>query len=313
MSDPMNNRELLTRLEIVLNGDGTVDGVKVIRTSGVMGFDVAAVDVVYNAGPFPDPPSAIRSRNGKIYVHWSFHRDERQCATSHTDYYILDNPPAGGDVGPTAGGDPHQHGPAPAGRFRPGPMASGSPQGDGEPSGGSSRANRGEPESDGEDDGEARRLRRLAGPEGPSRPETMPEGDVEASRRVERERANASDPEAQAVADDWFQSFVRGDVRGMVHHASFPFKTRGGVAARSARELTAMLRDLASENGKTTRLGGVNLQSAAGIRSILGGIPPSFGDGTGLLFAIGRVGSDTFVLVLARQQRDWKATGMIRV
>jgi hypothetical protein len=79
----------------------------------------------------------------------------------------------------------------------------------------------------------------------------------------------------------------------MVHHASFPFKTRGGVAARSSRELTAMLRDLASENGKTTRLGGVNLQSAAGIRSILGGIPPSFGDGTGLLFAIGRVGGDT--------------------
>jgi hypothetical protein len=96
------------------------------------------------------------------------------------------------------GGDPHQHGPAPAGRFRPGPMASGSPQGEGEPSGGSSRASRGEAESEAEDDGEARRLRRLAGPEGPSRAETMPEGDVEASRRVERERANANDPEAQA-------------------------------------------------------------------------------------------------------------------
>ena len=25
-------------------------------------------------------PREIRSGNGKIYIHWSFHRDERQCA-----------------------------------------------------------------------------------------------------------------------------------------------------------------------------------------------------------------------------------------
>jgi TonB family protein len=308
MSDPMNNRELVTRLEIVLAGDGTIDGVKVIHTSGVMGFDVAAVDVVYNAGPFPDPPAAIRSRNGKIYVHWSFHRDERQCATSHTDYYILDNPPSDSDVGPAAGGgngngDGHAHGPTP-GRFRPGPMESGAP----EPGRRSSGQARG-----GGEEGESRSLRRLAGPEEASRPETMPEGDMAASRQVERARANADDPQAQGVADDWFQSFVRGDVKGMVQHASFPFKTRGGVAARSARELTSMLRDLASENGQSSRLGGVNLQSAAGIRGILGGIPAVFGDGNGLLFAVGRVGSETFVLVLSRQSSHWKATGLIRV
>jgi hypothetical protein len=161
--------------------------------------------------------------------------------------------------------------------------------------------------------GEGRTLRRLAGPGGESQPESMPESDAQASRQVERARANADDPEAQAVADDWFQSFVRGDVRGMVGHASFPFQTRGGVAARSARELTSMLRDLASESGKTTKLGGVNLQTAAGIRGILGGIPPSFGDGNGLLFAVGRVGGDTFVLVLGRQKGQWRTTGLIRV
>ena len=83
----------------MLNGDGTVDKVTVIRPSGYLPFDVAAIDVVYSAGPYADPPRAIRSRNGKIYVHWTFHRDERQCATSGVDYFILDNPPAGGDIG----------------------------------------------------------------------------------------------------------------------------------------------------------------------------------------------------------------------
>jgi hypothetical protein len=68
-----------------------------VRASGYLPFDAAAIDVAFNAGPYPDPPRAIRSANGKIYVHWQFHRDERQCATSGVDYFILDNPPAGAD------------------------------------------------------------------------------------------------------------------------------------------------------------------------------------------------------------------------
>ena len=80
---------------MVLNRDGTVDKVTVVRASGYLPFDAAAIDVAFNAGPYPDPPRAIRSANGKIYVHWQFHRDERQCATSGVDYFILDNPRRG--------------------------------------------------------------------------------------------------------------------------------------------------------------------------------------------------------------------------
>ena len=285
MSDPMNNKELVTRLEIVLAGDGTIDSVKVIQPSGLTSFDVAAVDVVYTAGPFPEPPAAIRSRNGKIYVHWSFHRDERQCATSHTDYYILDNPPAGGDQGPTALG-----GPQPAGSPGAQPLAPPS----------SGRASPGSPGS-----GPSRSLQRLergmGDGENPSRP--PPESDLQASRRVERERAQPDDPAALALADDWFRAFVRRDVKRMVENAMFPFKSRGGVAARSAGELSSMLQDLATETSRSARLGAVNVHSAAGARSILGGIPGSFGDGGGLLFAVGRIDSDTFVLVLARHEQ----------
>src|SRR5262249_2723088 len=96
-SSPLNNPNLSTTLEMVLNRDGTLDKVTVVRASGYLPFDAAAIDTAYNAGPYPDPPRAIRSANGKIYVHWQSHRDERQCATSGVDYFILDNPPSGAD------------------------------------------------------------------------------------------------------------------------------------------------------------------------------------------------------------------------
>ncbi|HVV52660.1 MAG TPA: TonB family protein, partial [Polyangia bacterium] len=94
---PYNNRNLMTELEFVLNSDGTIDRIGVVRSSGLLEYDVAAVDVAYTAGPFPDPPREIRSANGKIYVHWHFYRDERQCATSGADPYILNNASAGAD------------------------------------------------------------------------------------------------------------------------------------------------------------------------------------------------------------------------
>src|SRR5262249_13764452 len=119
-TSPYNNPELLTTLELVLNGDGTIDNVKVIRSSGLTEYDVAALDVAYSAGPYPDPPRAIRSTNGKIYIHWDFHRDGRQCATSGVNYYILTNPPKDADKPAVA--EPPAAGPSSA------PAASGAPQ-----------------------------------------------------------------------------------------------------------------------------------------------------------------------------------------
>src|SRR5450432_557772 len=78
-SSPLNNPNLLTKLEIVLNPDGTVDKVTIVRASGYLPYDTAAIDTAFTAGPYPDPPRQIRSANGKIYVHWNFHRDGRQC------------------------------------------------------------------------------------------------------------------------------------------------------------------------------------------------------------------------------------------
>ena len=88
-NSPYNNEELWTQLEIVIKGDGTVDKVGIVRGSGVLPFDVAAIDSVMSAAPFPPPPAAIKSVNGKVYLDWQFHRNELACGTFGVDPHIL--------------------------------------------------------------------------------------------------------------------------------------------------------------------------------------------------------------------------------
>ena len=88
---PMNDLKLIAKLEIVLDGEGSVDKISMVRTSGNTGFDVAAISAVYDAAPFPTPPSAILSGNGKVYIHWKFHRNGDACGTPGVNYFILDN------------------------------------------------------------------------------------------------------------------------------------------------------------------------------------------------------------------------------
>ena len=95
----LNDWSLRTRLEIVIDSDGSVARTTIVQPSGVLGFDVAAIDAVQTGGPYGPPPSAIRSGNGKVYVHWDFHRDWRQCGTFGAHPFILDNPPEGGERG----------------------------------------------------------------------------------------------------------------------------------------------------------------------------------------------------------------------
>lgn len=89
-SSPFNNESLATTLEIVVNEDGTVGKITVVKASGYVAYDAAAIDAVFAAGPFPEPPPEILSSNGKVYFHWNFARDGRACGTEGVEYYILD-------------------------------------------------------------------------------------------------------------------------------------------------------------------------------------------------------------------------------
>jgi len=92
-TSPFNDDKLMTTLEIVLNDNGTVNKIAVVKASGYMAYDAAAIDAVLAAAPFPDPPREILSNNGKIYFHWNFARDGRACGTEGVRYFILDNAP----------------------------------------------------------------------------------------------------------------------------------------------------------------------------------------------------------------------------
>lgn len=75
----LQNPDLETVLEITLESSGKVSAVRMVRASGVTDYDSEAIHVAWNASPGVPIPDAMRSNNGKAYIHWTFWRDSRQC------------------------------------------------------------------------------------------------------------------------------------------------------------------------------------------------------------------------------------------
>ncbi|MGE0400258.1 MAG: energy transducer TonB [Kofleriaceae bacterium] len=98
-TDPLNNPDLWTNLEISVNPDGTLHKVTIVKTSGKTEFDVAAIDTVMSSAPFEAPPEAIRSSDDRIYLRWGFYRNWRQCGTFNVEPYILTDIPKDSDQG----------------------------------------------------------------------------------------------------------------------------------------------------------------------------------------------------------------------
>jgi TonB family protein len=87
---PLNERQLVTRLEVVLAPDGRVQRIGVVRPSTEPDFDIAALDSVDRAQPFGATPASIRSPDGLFYMHWEFHRDEiYACSTMGVRPFLL--------------------------------------------------------------------------------------------------------------------------------------------------------------------------------------------------------------------------------
>ncbi len=92
--DPMNDATLVSKLEIIINADGSLYKVGVVESSGLLAFDYGAYSSVVTAQPFPRPPSNILSADGRVYFRWGFYRNERQCGTFNAEPYILNNAPS---------------------------------------------------------------------------------------------------------------------------------------------------------------------------------------------------------------------------
>ena len=99
--NPMNNPRIYTRLEIVVTRNGHIVKLGVVKTSGITAFDVAALDSVQRASPFGPAPSAIISPDGRVYLHWEFHREEAiACSTINASPFMLNVPATAPAVDP---------------------------------------------------------------------------------------------------------------------------------------------------------------------------------------------------------------------
>ena len=89
---PHNDMNLLCKLEFVVDKDGSIGKVTVVKSSGDLSYDVAAIDAIYGGQPYPPPPDIIKSYNGKVYMRWGFYRDCNQCGVWLAEPYIIPAP-----------------------------------------------------------------------------------------------------------------------------------------------------------------------------------------------------------------------------
>ena len=296
-SSPLNNPNLLTTLELVLNPDGTVDKVTIVRASGYLPYDTAAIDTAFTAGPYPDPPREIRSANGKIYVHWKFYRDGRQCSPAYVDYFILNNPPSDADRASMARAEAAENPEQTRAPAREGPKRL--------------RRDLGDPAHQAtlrQLDEEVARAEAQAGEGGGDGAPSATPTPAAAPPPV----AEAREPEARAVGGRFFAALAGGDVATMAGLVELPFRTSGGVTIKTRGDLQPMLKDLATELGRKG-LSGVQVLTGAGLRSVLGKLPPGLDDSSGLLFAVSTLPEgDVLIAALAKRGNTYRVVALVR-
>jgi TonB family protein len=296
------NDELWTQLEIVVKGDGSVERVGIVRPSGVLAFDVAAIDSVMSAAPFPPPPSVIKSANGKVYLDWQFHRDDRACGTFGVDPHIL-----------TTVEENHEHDTSETGaQAKAMEKAARLAQGSKGSAAGAAGA------AAGAAAGGALDLSHAAA-EGPRRlsrePTARPRGDDDIPTAKPAVAPTVVVPEVtdevRTAAEGWFAAYTRGDVAWLAGWSATPFTAAGEVVARDAGTLKGMYRQLLAEAPRARNKPQMEVLTPAGIRGRLGGLPPG-GEASEMLFAVGKVGTEEFILLLKKSSQGWRVCGIDR-
>jgi TonB family protein len=296
------NDELWTQLEIVVKGDGSVERVGIVHTSGMLAFDVAAIDSVMSAAPFPPPPQVIKSANGKVYLDWQFHRDERACGTFGVDPHIL-----------TTVDENHEHDTSETGAQAKAMEKAARAQavrGAGAAAGGATAGARGAAGGGALDLAHAgdgpRRLTR--------EPTARPRGDDEiptAKPAAPTVVVPEVTDEVRAAAEGWFAAYARGDVAWLAGWSATPFTAAGETVARDASALKAMYKQLHAEAPRTRGKAQLEVLTPAGIRGRLGGLPPG-GEPSDMLFAVGKSGGEEFILLLKKSSQGWRVCGIDR-
>ncbi len=298
-SNPMNNMSLWTMIEIVVAPSGVIEKATIARPSGLLTFDVAALDTVFSSGPYEATPRAIRSADGKVYVHWRFHRDQRQCGTFGVDPFILTTPPKGPIDNPATevadargrtlrrlhapgghahGDDGHGHG-----------HSHGSQGQGGGPAG----------PTLGDDETAAQPAARA------------PSGKVKGPAQPAPKPLDARDPAALAAARRFVQAFSAGSAQAMVAACDVPFSSGGRKVASSHSDLQRMLGDLLAEAGGR---GASPLQVLTPMqaRAASGQLPEGVSYEDRCLLAQVKLGRTPVTLILGERGGRWRVTGLNR-
>ncbi|RDV39333.1 hypothetical protein DV096_01795 [Bradymonadaceae bacterium TMQ3] len=93
MAHPLNNLELMARLELVIDGEtGEVVDVVRLESSGNEFFDGQAIIVAWNITSVAPVPDEVISHDGRVYIHWEFARGPRLCGTFGARIFKLTEP-----------------------------------------------------------------------------------------------------------------------------------------------------------------------------------------------------------------------------
>ncbi len=87
---PLNRETLNAWVEVVLDGNGRIVRMGILRSSGVEEFDLASLEAMWRASPFGKPPREIVSIDGRVYVRWELWREPYYaCSTYFGKAHVL--------------------------------------------------------------------------------------------------------------------------------------------------------------------------------------------------------------------------------
>lgn len=294
---------LITALEISVAPDGTLAGVIIVKPSGSLPFDAAAIDAVSSAAPFDKPPEAIKSRDGNVYLTWSFHRDERQCHPNYVDMHILTTPAKPSSKPPSLASKPTAPDtPAPE---KPKLLHTDFMKGLPNPAAGSPFTGRlGSGLLGGASAGGAAAAKSSAATTS-SHAESPAASAPPPSNKPEAQVAEA----AREATERWLAAYLKADVRWLAGASGLPFTAGGKQVADDGPALRKFFQDMLAEG--VPRRERVTYYTQSQIKAKRGKLPRG-ADEDDMVFAWVELAGEDLILLLSPTDRGWSVVGLDR-
>ncbi len=71
-SSKLSPKDYITRVEIILDRGGILQGVRIFESAGIQAFDRAVTESWKRVGRFPNPPAELLEKDGYLHMGWTF-------------------------------------------------------------------------------------------------------------------------------------------------------------------------------------------------------------------------------------------------